>query len=152
MSADPHSLPTPEEAAVAREGRRALASLLRTRARTRRLEVRDDKGAAHPVEVPLSALRALAEVLDQIGSGKAVSIVPLHEELTTQEAADLLNVSRPHLVQLIESGEIPFRKIGTHRRLRHEDVMAYKQAIDAKRKKALDELAEQAQELDMGYE
>ena len=91
------------------------------------------------------------EVLIEIGQGNAVSIIPIHAELTTQEAADVLNVSRPFLVQLLEKGDIPFHKIGTHRRVRYQDVMAYSQRIDTERSKALDELAAQAQELGMGY-
>lgn len=132
---------------------------MQTRAETQQIEIFDDKGASHPVRVPVSALRLLVDVLTEIGEGNAVSIIPIHAELTTQDAADVLNVSRPFLVQLQERGEIPFRKIGhpfrkigTHRRVRYQDVIAYKERIDAEPSKALDALAEQAQALKMGYE
>jgi excisionase family DNA binding protein len=142
--------PTTEEAEAAREGGRALSAFLRTKGKTQHIKVVDDKGTAHPVQIPSAAMQLLVDALAEIGSGNAVSITPIHAEMTTQDAADLLNVSRPHLVQLIEGGEIPFRKIGTHRRLRYQDVTAYKQKIDAKRRQVLDELATQAQELKMG--
>jgi excisionase family DNA binding protein len=145
-------LPTAEEAALARESGRALSAYLQTRAETQQIEIVDDKGVAHPVRIPVSALRLLVEVLTEIGEGNAVSIIPIHAELTTQEAADVLNVSRPFLVQLLERGEIPFHKVGTHRRMRYQDVIAYKERINAERRKALDGLAEQAQALKMGYE
>lgn len=146
------SLPTAEEVAIARESGRALSAYLQTRAETQQIEILDDKGTAHPVRVPVSALRLLVDVLTEIGEGNAVSIIPIHAKLTTQEAADALNVSRPFLVQLLERGKIPFHKIGTHRRVRYQDVFSYKEHIDAERGKALDALAEQAQALNMGYE
>jgi excisionase family DNA binding protein len=146
------SLPTDEEVTLARESSRLLATYLQTQAETQQIEIFDDKGTSHAVCVPVSAPRLLVDILTEIGEGNAVSIIPIHAELTTQEAADVLNVSRPFLVQLLEQGEIPFHKIGTHRRIRYQDLITYKERIDSERNKALDALAKQAQRLKMGYE
>lgn len=154
MTAPPPArrLPSPAEVVFAPKSGRALSSYLLTDAETQPIEILDDKGIAHSVRVPVSALRLLVDVLTEIGEGNAVAVVPIHAELTTQEAADELNVSRPFLVQLRERGEIPFHKVGTHHRVRDQDVIAYEEPIDAERDEALDALAEQAQELEMGCE
>ena len=103
------------------------------------------------ITLPGKAARLLLNILVQMAEGKAVTILPTNAELTTQQAADLLNVSRPFFVQLLEKGEIPFRKVGTHRRVLLSDVMTYRERTDAARKKSLDELTELSQELGIGY-
>jgi excisionase family DNA binding protein len=140
-----------EETAIARDSGRALAAVLSTRAQTQEINLRDDAGTMRTVTVPTEALRMLAELLTQLGMGNAVHIIPIHAELTTQEAANMLDVSRPHLVSLLEANKIPFRKVGRHRRLRFEDVLAFKKLTEEKSDKAFTELVRQAQELDMGY-
>ena len=95
-----HSLPTAEEIAIARESGRTISAYLQTQAQSQQIEIFDGQGEAHTVRIPVSALRLLIEVLTEIGEGNAVSIIPIHAELTTQDAADALNVSRPFLVQL----------------------------------------------------
>jgi len=103
------------------------------------------------IPIPKEALSLLVEILAQMGKGNAVKIVPIRKELTTTEAADILNVSRPYLVELLNSGQIPFRSVGNRRRILLQDVLNYKNNIDAKREQILAELAAQAQELNMGY-
>lgn len=146
------SLPVEREVAAAVEGQRALAAYLATQFETQRIQIFDEKNQAHQVELPTSALRLLVDVLSELADGNAVKVVPIHAELTTQEAADMLNVSRPHLVKLLESGALPFHKAGKHRRIRFADLMAFKAERDRASAKAMEELAKQAQELQLGYE
>lgn len=103
-------------------------------------------GAA--VQLPPAVTRLVIELLRSIGKGEAVALVPFGEELSTQEAADLLKVSRPFLVKLIESGEIPYHKVGTHRRIQAEDLFAFKRRRDRERDDALGKLARLGQEID----
>ena len=147
-----HSFPTTEEVAIARESSRMLSAFLQTRSESQRIDIFDDNGASHPVLVPVSALRLLINILSETGKGCAVCVTPIHADLTTQEAAGLLSISRPFLAQLLERGDIPFHTAGTHRRVRYKDVIAYKERRDAEGREALDALAEQAQALKIGYE
>ncbi|HXW71158.1 MAG TPA: helix-turn-helix domain-containing protein [Methylocella sp.] len=91
------------------------------------------------------------DILEAMAAGHGVTIIPESAELTTVQAAELLNVSRPFLIKLLDNGVIPHRKVGKHRRVRMEDVMAYKAAIDREREGVLDRLVGEAQEQDMGY-
>jgi excisionase family DNA binding protein len=142
--------PTEAESRLARESSRRLAAHLGAGPDVR-IRVLDNGKSGETVTIPASALRLLQHILTQMAQGNAVTLIPVNAELTTQQAADLLNVSRPFLVKLLEEGAIPHRKVGTHRRVLFEDLMAYKRRVDADRLKVLEELAAQAQELGMGY-
>jgi excisionase family DNA binding protein len=143
----PTTLPSDQEVQQARESGRLLAACIGKGA-TARLKVIDGD---EQIEVPVAALRLLVNILQEMSLGNAVSIVPMHAELTTQQAADVLNVSRPYLIGLLERGELPFHKVGTHRRVRFGDLMDYRARSQAERRAAMDELVEQAQELRLGY-
>ena len=99
------------------------------------------------IRLPHSVLQVLMEVVREMARGNAVRVMPIHAELTTQQAAELLNVSRPFLVSLLEQGEIKYRKVGTHRRILLEDLLVYKDRRDRERLSALDELAKEDQRL-----
>jgi excisionase family DNA binding protein len=99
------------------------------------------------IRIPESAAHLLIQILDEMSRGNAVKLIPIHAELTTQEAADMLNISRPTLIQLLNEGGIEFRKVGTHRRVRFESVMRYKRQLDTERKAALAELSAYDQEI-----
>lgn len=98
------------------------------------------------IELPDAVFRALLKVVEHMRRGDSVSIVPVHRELTTQEAADLLNISRPSLLRILERGEIPFHRPGTHRRIKFGDLMAYRARQKTERQAALDELTRLSQE------
>jgi excisionase family DNA binding protein len=144
--------PSEADARLALESSRRLTKILGAK-RKRPLSVRIQPGddAEESISIPLSAFRLLNDILTEMAKGNAVTLIPVHAELTTQQAADLLNVSRPFLVEQLEKGVVPYRKVGTHRRILFKDLIAYKQHIDQRRLHALDELSAQAQELDMGY-
>ncbi|MBU3695039.1 MAG: helix-turn-helix domain-containing protein [Rhodocyclaceae bacterium] len=140
-----------DETHLAHESAQVLAGLLRSGCTSHQIELRDDSGAVQTIRIPTAALRLLCDALGEMERGHPVTLTPLRAELTTQEAANLLNVSRPFLVRLLEQGDIPFRKTGTHRRVRYDDLMSYKGRVDKQRRQALEELAAQAQALGLGY-
>ncbi|MBB1649446.1 MULTISPECIES: helix-turn-helix domain-containing protein [Delftia] len=145
-------LPVEREVEAAVQSRRVLAAYVGTQRETQCIQIFDEHNQAHQVELPTSALRLLMDVLTELADGNAVQVVPIHAELTTQEAADLLNVSRPHVVRLMEEGALPFHRAGKHRRVRFADLMQFKADRDNCSEQAMKELARQAQELGMGYE
>lgn len=143
-------LPTDKDISLAEASSRQLSAYIRSTAEPTIQLIKKGKNN-ETILLPASALKLLIVILSQMAHGNAVTILPVHAELTTQEAADLLNVSRPYLVQLLEEGEIPFRRVGSRRRVLAKDVLQYKRNIDRKRQDALDKLAGEAQKHNMGY-
>lgn len=143
-------LPTQKEVQLAEQSSRVLASYIQSTSSPIIRLVKNGKGEEQ-VFLPVAALRLLVDILAEMAKGNAVTLIPIHAELTTQEAADLLNVSRPYLVDLLETNKIPYRKVGSRRRVLAKDILDYKTKIDNARLEVLQELTEQAQKLDMGY-
>jgi excisionase family DNA binding protein len=141
--------PTEADSALARESSQRLAAHLGD-ANELRLEVKTG-AKSEEIVLPGFAFQMLYSLLTLLGEGNAVALTPIQAELTTQQAAGLLNVSRPHLVKLLDEGSIPSRKVGSHRRVRLEDILGYKREFLARRQASLDELASLSQELGMGY-
>lgn len=142
------SLPSPKEIQFAEDLGRKLAALCGAK------NDRDIKIAFHykskNVEIPFprKVLFLLVRILEQMAAGNAVTLIPIHAELTTQEAADLLNVSRPFMVKLLEDKKIRYHKVGTHRRIKFEDLMKYKAQVQVESEEAIDELTRLGQRLE----
>jgi len=144
------NLPTEQEIALAKEGSRELSMVMTTPEETQEITV-CMRHSEQRVHLPASAIQMLMDILVNISQGNAVQVVPVHAELTTQQAADILMVSRPYLVKLLDEMKIEYRKVGSHRRIRYNDLLKFKEQEERARKAVLDELAADAQELDMGY-
>lgn len=144
--------PSDAESEQAQIAVQTLAKMLKRTKRTAlSISIHPDKSPEETVSVPREAFEMFIQVLSHMANGAAVTIVPVNAELTTQQAAELLNVSRPFVVQLIEEGKLPARKVGTRRRVRCSDLMTFKQKDDAERKRALAELVEDAEDLGLEY-
>jgi len=141
--------PTPQEAAVARNSGQNLSRLIhKNRPLTFRVTGAEQEQS---IELPAGAVQLLMDILEAMAAGRGMTLIPENAELTTVQAADILNVSRPFLIGLLEQEAIPYRKVGAHRRVRMEDVMAYKKRIDGERERILDQLVAEAQKDNMGY-
>ena len=143
-------VPTAEDAALAKKARQALASH-QDQFMGLDVQIVQKRKTPERLLLPPSAVPLLFAILDEMSVGNAVTLIPVHAELTTQEAADVLNVSHPFLVNLLDEQKIPYRKVGTHQRILYADLMRYKNQIDADRRAVLDHLAQDAQALKMGY-
>ncbi len=145
---DESLVPSAADAELARNSGRVLAGFIGSHALQIEIMENDHR---EMISLPATAVRLLLDILAQMAEGNAVTLFPMHTELITQEAAESLTVSRPYLVRLLDAGEIPHRKVGTHRRVLLRDLLRYKTRVDEERLKALNQLTEQAQKLNMGY-
>ena len=143
-------LKTDDERRLAREASRALATHLTA---SFRQEVRIGTGSVNgeSVTLPDGAVRMLQHALEALSTGQRLTVTTREAEVSTQEAADLLRVSRPYLIRLLEQGDIPFRMVGSHRRINLQDVLYYEDREFRAREAILDELVGEAQELGLGY-
>ncbi|HBC60210.1 MAG TPA: DNA-binding protein [Planctomycetaceae bacterium] len=144
--------PTAADAQLALESGRRLTQFLAARPK-KLLQVRiePENEPEESISIPVSAFRLLNGILTEMAKGNSVTLIPVHAELTTQKAAEILNVSRPFLIEQLEKGIIPHRKVGTHRRIMLKDLMEYKETMDHHRLNALEELSALDQELGLGY-
>ena len=141
----PPDLPSETDAHLAKETSRLLARRTRSAAPLNLRVVGARNGDT--LRIPASAARMLVRILEEMAMGNAVKLIPVRAELTTQEAADMLNVSRPFFIQLLDEGKIEYRKVGTHRRVRFESLMSHKRRTYAERRAALAELVAYDQEI-----
>ena len=141
------SKPSKDEQKVAMESYDALATVIE-QLKTDNPEVEIEE-TNEKIKIPISALKILGDVVKAMSQGKPISIVPIATEVTTQSAAEILGCSRPHLVKLLESGEIAFTKVGKHRRIRFEDVIAYKKKMKAAQKQHIIDIMQSDEELEL---
>ena len=139
--------PSKDEQELAMHSYDALSAVLKELKSSRpEIEIEETR---EKIKIPLSALKLLAKILDAMGKGQPISLVPIAAEMTTQAAAEFLGCSRPHLVKLLETGEIPFTKIGKHRRVKFEDLQRYRMKSKRKQKAALIEMMKADEESDL---
>ncbi|MBC8757001.1 helix-turn-helix domain-containing protein [Kordia sp. YSTF-M3] len=137
--------PSKKEQLAAMESYNALAArLAELHSENPEIEIEE---TSEKIKIPLKALKLLAKILQATSQGKPISVVPIATEMTTQAAAELLGCSRPHIVKLLESGEIPFTKVGRHRRVKYEDIARYKKAKKEEQEQLLIQMMKSDEEL-----
>ncbi|MDP4710800.1 MAG: helix-turn-helix domain-containing protein [Saprospiraceae bacterium] len=137
--------PTKQEQKTAMESYNAISAMLaQLNSSTVEIEIEETK---EKIKIPLHALKLLAKILEATSKGNPISIIPIAAELTTQAAAEFLGCSRPHLVKLLEEGEIPFTKVGKHRRVKFEDCVGYKKRKREEREALLVEIMKGDEEI-----
>lgn len=140
------------DARLARESSLRLAKLFAdNRAGAIRVHIEPEGRPEEAIPIPLAAFGLLSEILAGMAEGNEITLVPVQAELTTSQAAEALNVSRPFLVEQLEKGAIPHRKVGTHRRVVLKDLMEFKKTMDRNRRASLEELSAIDQDLGLGY-
>lgn len=141
--------PSDQETQIARKSGEVLASLIGNKADQVQIKVRTKSNLTADITLPMSAAQLLLGALQEIGKGNAVTIVPINTEITTQQAADILNVSRPFFVKLLEEGKFPYRLVGSHRRILYHDLLKYMENERSRRAKILAELVAESEKLEL---
>ncbi len=140
--------PSAADAQTARYSSEALAPLLNETGHSKaHLHFSTASGQEADVALPLAATRLLYRALQEMAKGNAVTLVPVDAELTTQQAAEILHISRPSLIKMLDEKKLPYRKIGAHRRVRHQDILTYLEAEKVARKAVLRELIAEQERL-----
>jgi excisionase family DNA binding protein len=141
--------PTAEEAELARRSSQRLSPYA---SRRLRLRIPANGRAGQVLDLPAAAVNLLLRILTEMAEGNAVTLVPIHAELTTQQAADFLNVSRPFLINhLLKAKKLKYHQVGAHRRIKYRDLLEYRRRSDAARERAVRQLTAEAEDLDLGY-
>jgi len=143
-------VPSDADAQMAAEASRVLAAFVSSH-KELHVELSGDGKKAEVMLLPPSVIGMVQRILTEMANGNAITVMPMNAELTTQVAAEFLNVSRPFIVKQLEAGVIPYRKVGTHRRISVKDLLKYKHEIDRARHGALDALTTESQRLGLGY-
>jgi excisionase family DNA binding protein len=144
-------LPTEAERNLARESAEKLKRFRRRKKKPKNVTVQIDSDDEALIPIPVSAFCLLADMLVEMARGNAITLIPVHAELTTQQAANILNVSRPYLIGLLDAKKIPYHLVGSHRRIKLTDLIEYKHQIDAGRREAFRTITEDSQELGLEY-